>query len=178
MRIEASAPLAGASPQSAEGRETRASSKAPTEVVDVSAEARDRQLLDALKKRDLEVRQHEAAHAAVGGALAGAPSFTFERGPDGKSYAVGGEVSVELSAGGSPEETIARARQVRAAAMAPAQPSGQDYRVAAAASALELRASLERATQLREAQSQTTHKNVRAYAEAPAAAQPIVGIER
>ena len=150
MRIASSSPLTRATPQSLE---TPAPSKAPTEVVDVSAEARNQQLIDSLQKRDLEVRQHEAAHAAVGGALAGAPSFTYERGPDGKSYAVGGEVSIEVSAGGSPDETIARARQVRTAAMAPAHPSGQDYRVAAAASALEQRAILERATERRESAS-------------------------
>ncbi len=101
------------------------------------------QLVDALRKRDVEVRAHEAAHAAAGGALAGAASFSYQRGPDGKSYAVGGEVSVDLSPGRTPAETIARAQRVRAAATAPAQPSAQDLQVASKAMAMEMEARLE-----------------------------------
>ena len=40
-----------------------------------------------LSQRDQEVRAHEQAHAAVGGRYAGAPSFTYTSGPDGKRYA-------------------------------------------------------------------------------------------
>jgi hypothetical protein len=50
-----------------------------------------------LKQADAEVRRHESAHAAAGGAFAGAPSFTFERGPDGQLYAVAGEVSIDAA---------------------------------------------------------------------------------
>ncbi|MEL7393699.1 MAG: putative metalloprotease CJM1_0395 family protein, partial [Pseudomonadota bacterium] len=38
--------------------------------------------VDELKARDREVRAHEQAHAAVGGQYAGAPSYTFQTGPD------------------------------------------------------------------------------------------------
>lgn len=100
-------------------------------------------MVEELKARDRQVRSHEAAHMAAGGTLAGAASYSYERGPDGRSYAVGGEVPIELSAGSNPRETIERARQIRAAALAPADPSGQDLRVAAAAEALEMSASLE-----------------------------------
>lgn len=100
-------------------------------------------MVEELKARDRQVRSHEAAHMAAGGTLAGAASYSYERGPDGRSYAVGGEVSIELSAGSNPRETIERARQIRAAALAPADPSGQDLRVAAAAEALEMSATLE-----------------------------------
>lgn len=55
------------------------------------------QKISELKRRDQEVRSHELAHAAVGGASTGAPSYLFEIGPDGKKYAVAGEVSVDLS---------------------------------------------------------------------------------
>ena len=48
----------------------------------------DRQKVEELKRRDLEVRAHEQAHAAAGGPYAGAPRFRFVRGPDGKFYAV------------------------------------------------------------------------------------------
>ncbi len=41
-----------------------------------------------LKRRDAEIRRHEQAHANAGGPYAGAPSYTYARGPDGRSYAV------------------------------------------------------------------------------------------
>ncbi|QNN46547.1 hypothetical protein H9L17_15530 [Thermomonas brevis] len=90
--------------------------------------------LDRLKARDTEVRQHEAAHQGAGGAYTGSASFTFTRGPDGKRYATGGEVSVDTSPiPGKPEDTIAKMRILQQAALAPAEPSPQDRRVAAQA---------------------------------------------
>lgn len=107
-----------------------------------------------LQQRDREVRQHEAAHAAAGGAYAGSPTYTYQRGPDGRQYAVGGSVSIDTSpVKGDPEATLQKARQVRAAALAPADPSGQDKSVAAAASALERQAQAELAAERRAEQS-------------------------
>jgi hypothetical protein len=83
-----------------------------------------------LKARDAEIRAHEQAHAAIGGQYAGAPQYEFETGPDGRQYAVGGEVSIDISEESSPEETLRKMQQVRAAALAPAEPSPQDLRVA------------------------------------------------
>lgn len=97
-------------------------------------EQADLKVIDTLKQRDLEVRAHERAHASTGGSLTGAPSYTFEVGPDGKKYAVGGEVSVDLSTvAGDPQATITKMKKVHAAALAPVNPSGQDIRVAASA---------------------------------------------
>ena len=97
--------------------------------------------IQKLKSRDAEVRQHEAAHAATGGAHAGAPSFEYETGPDGKKYAVGGEVQISTSkVAGDPEKTLQKAAQIRAAALAPANPSSQDRRVAAQASQMAIEA--------------------------------------
>ncbi|MFN2258111.1 MAG: putative metalloprotease CJM1_0395 family protein [Desulfuromonadaceae bacterium] len=94
----------------------------------------EQQEVQELKQRDQEVRTHEAAHAAVGGQYAGAPSLEYETGPDGKRYAVSGEVSIDLGkVKGDPQETIDKMEQVQAAAMAPAQPSAQDRRVASRA---------------------------------------------
>jgi hypothetical protein len=90
-----------------------------------------------LQSRDQEVRAHEAAHQAAAGGLGGGATFEYKTGPDGKSYAVGGEVPIDMSPGRTPEETIHRAQQVRAAALAPADPSPQDLAVAAAASQME-----------------------------------------
>ena len=92
------------------------------------------QKVEDLKRRDAEVRAHEQAHAAVGGGYAGAPRFRFVRGPDGKFYAVAGEVSIDTSAvPGNPQATIRKMQQVKRAALAPQEPSAQDRRVAAEA---------------------------------------------
>ena len=87
-----------------------------------------------LKRRDAEVRAHEQAHLAASGGMArGGASYDFQKGPDGRSYAVGGEVQIAMKSGRTPEETIRNAEQVRAAALAPADPSGVDQQTAAAA---------------------------------------------
>jgi len=100
-----------------------------------------------LEARDREVRAHEAAHQAAAGGLGGGASFDYETGPDGRSYAVGGEVPIDMSMGRTPEETIRRAQQVRAAALAPADPSPQDMAVAAAAGQMEASARQQQLTQ-------------------------------
>ncbi|RTR16620.1 hypothetical protein EJ903_20235 [Azospirillum griseum] len=101
------------------------------------------QQVQKLKQVDAEVRQHEAAHQAAGGGHAGAASFTFTRGPDGKSYATAGEVPIDISAESTPSATIAKMEQVKAAALAPSEPSPQDQRVAAQADALSAKAQAE-----------------------------------
>jgi len=89
-----------------------------------------------LQSRDRAVRAHEAAHQASGGGHTGAASFSYQIGPDGRQYAVGGEVPVDLSTERDPHATITKMAQVRAAALAPADPSAADRAVAAAAAAL------------------------------------------
>ena len=102
-----------------------------------------------LKARDREVRAHEAAHQAVGGQYAGSISYVYERGADGAQYAVGGEVSISTSpVGGDPQATIDKMRVVRAAALAPAEPSPQDRAVAAEAMQLMLQAQAELSSEL------------------------------
>jgi hypothetical protein len=102
-----------------------------------------------LSKRDRKVRAHEAAHIAAGGQyVRGGATFEYETGPDGKSYAVGGEVSISVSSvNGDPEATIAKMEAVKRAALAPADPSSQDRAVAAAAAATEAHARQELAEQ-------------------------------
>jgi hypothetical protein len=80
--------------------------------------------IDDLKQRDQEVKAHERAHMAAGaGLVSGGASYEYQRGPDGKMYAVGGEVQIDVSAENDPDATIRKMQQVRRAAMAPAQPS-------------------------------------------------------
>lgn len=94
--------------------------------------------LRELRARDREVRSHERAHASAAAGLPhSAPSFTFQRGPDGQLYAVGGEVRIDTApVAGDPQATIDKAEQIQRAALAPAQPSSQDRAVAARAAAM------------------------------------------
>lgn len=111
----------------------------------------DQKVIQELAARDREVRAHEQAHAAVGGQYASAPTYEYQRGPDGVAYAVGGEVSISTSPiPGDPEATLQKAQQIRRAASAPAEPSPQDRRVAAEAARMEMQARTE--IQLRDAE--------------------------
>ncbi len=98
-----------------------------------------------LQTRDREVRAHEQAHKAAAGAHArGGPTFTYQRGPDGRQYAIGGEVAIDTSpVRGDPEGTVRKMEQIQRAAAAPAEPSGQDRQVAAQAAAQAARARAE-----------------------------------
>lgn len=92
----------------------------------------EREQVKELQARDREVRAHEQAHATAGGQYAGAPEYEMEKGPDGRSYAVGGHVSISTSPiAGDPEATIAKMEVVKRAALAPVEPSGADRSVAA-----------------------------------------------
>ncbi len=114
----------------------------------------EQQQVRELQKTDREVHSHEQAHLAAAGGLAGGVSFTYVTGPDGQRYAVGGEVSIDTSpVEGDPEATIQKARQIQAAANAPAEPSSQDRSVAAKASQLEQAARLELIQEQREKQA-------------------------
>lgn len=128
----------GAAPQGARGA-TAAPGGAPAAGQGRLSEAQ-RQEVQELQQRDAHVRAHEAAHQAAGGDLTGPASFSYQVGPDGRSYAVGGEVPVQARSGRTPDETIAIARRVRAAALAPADPSPADLAAAASATQVELRA--------------------------------------
>ncbi len=96
----------------------------------------EKQVVNELKSRDLETRVHEQSHiAAAGGYAKGGASYSFQTGPDGKQYAVGGSVQIDSSAvPNNPEATLRKAQVVRQAALAPKDPSGTDRAVAASAS--------------------------------------------
>jgi len=119
-------------------------------------------LVNDLQARDTEVKAHEAAHQAAGGGMTGAASYTYQQGPDGKMYAIGGEVSISMQAGSTPQETIANARKIAAAAMAPANPSGQDNAVASSAKVMEMKAQQQlRKEEQEKAQGQEIYGNIR-----------------
>lgn len=129
----------GAAAKGADGRdEAKASANQNGELT-----PEQEQQVAELKRRDAEVRAHEAAHQAAGGAYAGSASYEYQRGPDGASYAVGGEVPIDVSRENEPQATINKMEQVKAAALAPAEPSGQDRAVAAQADAIKAEAQQE-----------------------------------
>lgn len=145
------------------GDETAPSPQRRPDPAAQQQELADQALLEQLRARDREVRIHEAAHAAVGGRYAGSASFQYQRGPDGRNYAVGGEVGISTSpVPGDPQATIEKARTIRAAALAPAEPSAQDRRVAAEAAQMEVEARTELQAQTR--QEQAAEEKARAEA--------------
>lgn len=117
--------------------------------------------VEQLKTIDREVRAHEAAHQAAAGQYArGGASYSYQKGPDGVNYAVGGEVQIDTSAiAGDPEATLRKAETIRAAALAPAEPSSQDISVAAKASQMAAQARAEVLSQ----QGNSTEAKVAAY---------------
>ena len=121
----------------------------------------DQQIINKLAARDREVRQHEMAHQIAGGQYTGGATYTFQRGPDGVMYAVGGQVSVDTSpVPGDPEATLQKAQIIERAAMAPADPSPQDLKVAASARAMANEARVELLREQQESLQSDTNEEV------------------
>ncbi len=154
-----------------EGSEETRENAGPQAASELSPE--ERAQVDELRARDVEVRAHEAAHVAAGGPyVQGGASFSFQTGPDGKQYAVGGEVGIDTApVPGDPEATAQKARTVRAAAMAPASPSGADRAIAARASQMEAQAMADIATESREEAQETGEQDQDSGAEETSAAE-------
>lgn len=122
----------------------------------------EQQEIRELQSRDQEVRSHEQAHASIGGRYAGAPNYSYELGPDGRQYAVAGEVQIDIApVAGDPQATIQKMQQVKAAALAPAEPSSADRRIAA-----------EAGQRLLQAQAELVAEKT-----APAQTKPVAGSE-
>lgn len=160
-------PLATVPPFNGGGRQSSASQSSPSDspppsaadaggaALPLSAQSK----VDQLKEIDRKVRAHEQAHIAAGGELIrGGVSFSYQKGPDGKLYVVGGEVSIDTSPGRTPAETVTRAQRIRSAALAPADPSPQDRQVAADATNMEANAQRDVAASQRSAQQVTGKK--------------------
>ena len=122
-----------------------------------------------IKKLELtekEVIVHEQAHKAVGGNITGPITYTHTEGPDGKRYISGGEVSINTKEGSTPEETLKILEKVKAAALAPAEPSPQDLRVAASATA-----------QIQQTRLEITKENVRQLQTDEEEVEPFAGVD-
>ncbi len=123
--------------------------------------------LSELRARDREVRAHEMAHVAAGaGLITGGPTYEYQRGPDNRLYAVGGEVQIDTSGvPGDPEATLEKALQIQRAALAPAEPSAQDRAVAMSAATMAAEARVELNIQRNETEdkSETNSRFTRAH---------------
>lgn len=138
-------PSAYAGP-SVRGSATPAAAQA-TSTADRSATTDPQDTVAELAATDARVRAHEAAHRAAAGELARGGSYTYRTGPDGRAYAVAGEVGIDASViRGDPAATLAKMLQVERAALAPVDPSPQDRRVAALAAGRAAEARIELAT--------------------------------
>lgn len=112
-----------------------------------------------LQQRDRQVRAHETAHRSAGAGMVSGGSYTYQTGPDGRRYAVGGEVTISASYSGSPQERLRQAETLRRAALAPADPSPQDRMVAAQAAAMASQARAEISAVRREEMAQQNQSN-------------------
>ncbi len=87
--------------------------------------------IEELEDRDAEVKRHEQAHFQAAGKYASPPKYEYQTGPDGKRYAVGGSVDIDMSeVPDDPQATLEKARVIKRAALAPEEPSAQDRKVA------------------------------------------------
>ena len=122
------------------GLESTTTPQNPLRITSADAEEIERQELEQtreLAQRDREVRAHEQAHAALGGQYTSAPSYTYQRGPDGRLYAVAGEVKIDTSPiPNDPEATLEKAELIQRAALGVAEPSPADRAAAADARAM------------------------------------------
>ncbi len=119
----------------------------------------DKRTIEELKARDTEVKNHEMAHIAAGAQyITKRATFEYETGPDNNRYAVGGEVSIDISKEDDPQATINKMQTVQKAALAPAEPSSTDRAAAASAARLEMEARLELSQQSLEAMNSKPNK--------------------
>ena len=109
-----------------------------TNPIEKQKEQRKRQKDALIEKNYNEIYSHELAHKRAGGSLAG--SIVIERNADGIPMA--GHVDIKMPAlnPNNPQKTIDDANTVIRSAMAPSDPSSQDYNVANQAQSIKMQA--------------------------------------
>lgn len=153
MQVSLSAPLQATGISNAGRKEASAARDQLT--------AEEQRTVAQLQQVDRNVRAHEAAHMAAGfGVVTSGASFTYTYGPDGKQYAVGGEVGIDTAREEKPEDNIDKGQRIQAAALAPRDPSSQDYRVASIGAQLESRGYAELARQQAEERTAATRPRI------------------
>jgi len=86
-------------------------------------------VLEKFKSKDIEVMSHEQVHATIGHTTAPI-SYTYQQGPDGKMYRVGGSVRLDTSIPDDPKAASFKLDMIKKAAIANPNPSGADIGIA------------------------------------------------
>ena len=165
-QLKASDLNANAQPLSAAKSKESEESSTTSASEERNQELSDQRELQKLKNRDTEVRAHELAHVAVGSRyITSGAQFQYQKGSDGRLYAVAGEVSIDTSpVPDDPRATLMKAQVIARAAMAPAVPSAQDRAVAAQASAMIQQARAELALVVSAGQSDGSEQGLDVFA--------------
>lgn len=155
-QLDATLPAAGTSAQ-------KPAADTPSKTVEPKTLSPEEQRVVAeLQQIDRTVRAHEQAHLQAGhGVVTSGPNYTYTYGPDGKQYAVGGEVGIDTSAEKKPEDNIDKGERIQAAALAPRDPSPQDYRVASIGGRLEAQGHSDLAVQQAEERALEAERSAR-----------------
>lgn len=157
-QLDATLPRPGTSTRNQEAQAQPRQKSGPKELTP----EQQRQVAE-LQQIDRTVRAHEQAHLSAGrGVVTSGANFSYTYGPDGKRYAVGGEVSIDTSAEKKPEANIDKGIRIQAAALAPKDPSPQDHRVAAIGGQLEALGRSDLAQQQAEQRALEAERNAQA----------------
>lgn len=125
-------------------KETFSASEKNTSTTSTELSTSEKAIITQLQATDTTVKAHERAHISAGaGVILSGANFVYQKGPDERLYAIGGEVAIDTAAENEPEATVKKMQIVRSAALAPSDPSPTDYQVAATASMLQMQARLE-----------------------------------
>ncbi len=86
-------------------------------------------VLEKFKQSDAQVRTHEQIHASIGHTTTPI-SYNYQQGPDGKMYAVGGNVRFDTSIPDDPKAAAFKLDQLHKAASGVSDASGADNTIA------------------------------------------------
>jgi len=86
-------------------------------------------VLEKFKQSDANIKSHEQIHASIGHTTAPI-SYTYQKGPDGKIYAVGGHVKLDTSIPNDPKAAAFKLDILQKAASAPIDSSAADNNIA------------------------------------------------
>lgn len=168
--VEKSASSSG-SGETAAPAKTPAPEKGTRYTASTLTSEQERQVAE-LQQIERNVVAHEQAHMAAGhGVITSGPNYTYTYGPDGKRYATGGEVGIDTAAERTPEANIDKGILIQAAALAPKDPSPQDYQVAAIGGRLETQGRSDLSRQQQVEQQVAQQEQAAAAKEQQAAAQ-------
>ncbi len=172
LRTGAAASSASSGTADNKANKQASSAESPSTVVQLTPDEQRR--VAELQQIDRDVRAHEQAHMAAGhGLVTSGASYSYTYGPDGRQYATSGEVGIDTSAEKKAQDNIDKGMQIQSAALAPKDPSAQDYRVAAKGGELQEkgRADLEKERRQAQASAQAQQQVEQHYASVGVASQ-------